>query len=205
MPKFEQATGHSVVADYGPSPRVAKHVAEGEATDVAISNAQAVAELIKKASSSRAPALMSRALRWALRCRRARPSPTSRQPEQFKRAMLATKSLGMSNPVGGGVSGGIVMKAFERLGIAEEMKAKATYGPGGPAGLIGHFLVRKEVEIGIQQMPELMAVPGIDIVGPLPDGIQSVTVFTAGVSTGARDPAAAKALIQFSRAPTRRR
>ena len=77
------------------------------------------------------------------------------------------------------------------------MKPKLTFGPGGPAGLIGHFLVRKEVEIGIQQLPELMAVPGIDIVGPLPDGVQSITVFTAGVSTGAADPAAARALVEF--------
>ncbi len=201
LPKFEQATGHRVVADYCPSPRVAKRVAEGEATDVAISNAQAVAELIKNGKLvAGTPADVARSA-MGLAVQKGAPKPDISTAEQFKRAMLATKSLGMSNPVGGGVSGGIVMKAFERLGIAEEMKAKATYGPGGPAGLIGHFLVRKEVETGIQQMPELMAVPGIDIVGPLPDGIQSVTVFTAGVSTGARDPAAAKALIQFITSP----
>jgi molybdate transport system substrate-binding protein len=81
------------------------------------------------------------------------------------------------------------------------MKRKAIYGPGGPAGLIGNFLVRKEVEIGIQQIPELMAVPGIDIVGPLPEGIQSVSVFTIGVSTAAKDPDAAKALVKFLIAP----
>ena len=63
------------------------------------------------------------------------------------------------------------------------MKTKSVYGPGGPAGLIGNFLVRKEVEIGIQQLPELMAVPGIDIVGPLPADIQLMTVFSAGLST----------------------
>ena len=94
--------------------------------------------------------------------------------------MLAAKSLGMSNPVGGGQSGANLVKIFDKLGITEAMKAKSVYGPGGPAGLIGNFLVRKEVEIGIQQLPELMAVPGIDIVGPLPPEVQSMTVFSAG-------------------------
>ena len=92
--------------------------------------------------------------------------------------MLAAKSLGMSNPVGGGMSGGMLIGTFEQFGIAEQMKPKLTFGAGGPAGLIGHFLVRKEVEIGIQQMPELMVVPGIDIIGTLPFGIQFVSVFS---------------------------
>jgi len=74
-------------------------------------------------------------------------------------------------------------------------------GPGGPAGLIGNFLVRKEVEIGIQQLPELMAVPGIDIVGPLPPGIQSVSTFTAAVSTAAKEPEAGRAFIKFMASP----
>ena len=75
------------------------------------------------------------------------------------------------------------------------------FGPGGPAGLIGNFLVRKEVEIGIQQIPELMAVPGIDIVGPLPPGIQSVIVFTAGLAAGANNPEGGKALIHLLTTP----
>ena len=80
--------------------------------------------------------------------------------------MLAAKSIGHSNPVGGGTSGGMLMRAFERLGIADVIKPKLTFGAGGPAGLVGLHLQRKEIEIGIQQMPELMMVPGIDIVGP---------------------------------------
>jgi molybdate transport system substrate-binding protein len=77
------------------------------------------------------------------------------------------------------------------------MKPKLVFGPGGPAGLIGNFLVRKEVEVGIQQMPELMAVPGIDIVGPLPPGIQQVSVFAAGISSAAKNADGGKALIAF--------
>jgi molybdate transport system substrate-binding protein len=115
--------------------------------------------------------------------------------------MLAAKSLGMSNPVGGGQSGANLIKIFEKLGIAEAMKNKLTFGPGGPAGLIGNFLVRKEIEIGIQQMPELMAVPGIDIIGPLPPDIQMKTVFSAGLSTAAKNAEGGRALIQFLVAP----
>ena len=81
------------------------------------------------------------------------------------------------------------------------MKPKLVFGPGGPAGLIGNFLVRKEVEIGIQQIPELMAVPGIDIVGPLPPGVQSVSVFSAGLSTSAKEPEGGRALIKFLASP----
>jgi molybdate transport system substrate-binding protein len=137
----------------------------------------------------------------ALAVQRGATKPDISSAEKFKAALMAAKSLGMSNPVGGGQSGANLAKIFDRLGITEAMKAKAVYGPGGPAGLIGHFLVRREVEIGIQQLPELMAVPGIDIVGPLPSDIQMMTVFSAGVSTGAKNPNGAKTLIQFLATP----
>jgi molybdate transport system substrate-binding protein len=120
---------------------------------------------------------------------------------KFKEALLAARSLGMSNPVGGGQSGANLIKIFDQLGITEAMRTKSVYGPGGPAGLIGNFLVRKEVEIGIQQLPELMAVPGIDIVGPLPPEIQSTTVFSAGLSTNAKNPDGGRALIAFLATP----
>ena len=95
------------------------------------------------------------------------PRPDISTLEKFKQAMLEAKSLAISGP-GGGASGAHVAKVLEQLGIADAIKPKTMLGPGGPAGLIGNYLVRGEAEIGIQQDSELMAVPGVDIVGPLP-------------------------------------
>jgi len=203
-PEFERATGHKPRFSFGPSAKIAKMVADGEANDVAIVTDKGFEELAaqgKLVPGSNADIARSA---MALAVQKGAPKPDISSAEKFKQALLAAKSLGMSNPVGGGQSGANLIKIFERLGIAEAMKPKCFYGPGGPAGLIGNYLVRKEVEIGIQQLPELMAVPGIDIVGPLPPDIQSVTVFTAGLSTGAKNAEGAKALIQFLATPKAR-
>src|SRR5260370_26148420 len=118
--------------------------------------------------------------------------------------MLSAKCVALSKPVGGGASGEHMAKVFEQLGIAAAIANKAIYGAGGPSGLVGLIVERGEAEIGIQQMAELMAVPGIDIVGPLPDGVQSATQFTAFVPSAARELAAARVLIDFLRKPPAR-
>ena len=177
-------------------------VADGEANDVAIVTDQGHDDLTRQGKL--VPGIRADIARsaMALAVQKGADKPDISSAEKFKAALLAAKSLGMSNPVGGGQSGANLIKIFDKLGITEAMKAKSIYGPGGPAGLIGHFLVRKEVEIGIQQLPELMAVPGIDIVGPLPPDIQSMTVFSAGLSRSAPNADGGQALIQFS--PRRR-
>jgi len=199
--EFHRATGNTMSCTFGPSARIAKMVADGEPHDVAIVTDQGHADLTargKLAPGVRADIAKSA---MALAVQKGAPKPDISSGEKFKSAMLAAKSLGMSNPVGGGQSGANLVKIFDKLGIAEAMKAKSIYGPGGPAGLIGNFLVRKEVEVGIQQLPELMAVPGIDIVGPLPPDIQVMTVFSAGLSTGAKNVEGANALIHFLTTP----
>jgi molybdate transport system substrate-binding protein len=200
-PEFERASGHKLAMSFGPSTRITRQVADGEANDVAIVTAEGIESLIKQGrivAGSRTDLARSA---MGLAVQKGAPRPDISTAEKFKEAMLKAKSVGMSNPVGGGASGAILAAAFERLGIAEQMKPKLVFGPGGPAGLIGHFLVRKEVEIGVQQIPELMAVPGIDIVGPLPPGIQSVSVFSAGLSTAAVEPEGGRALIAFLATP----
>lgn len=200
-PEFERTTGHKLSLSFGPSARIARMVGDGEVHDVAIVTDKGFQDLAaqgKLAAESRADIARSA---MALAVQKGAPKPDISSAETFKQALLAAKSLGMSNPVGGGQSGANLIRIFDSLGIAEAMKPKCFYGPGGPAGLIGNYLVRKEVEIGIQQLPELMAVPGIDIVGPLPPDIQSVTVFTAGVSTGSKNADGARALIQFLTTP----
>jgi molybdate transport system substrate-binding protein len=196
-PEFERIHGYKLAMAFGPSTRITKQVADGEANDITIVTAEGIDGLIQQGrivAGSRTDLARSA---MGLAVQKGAPRPDISTAEKFKEAMLQAKSLGMSNPVGGGASGAILAAVFERLGIAEAMKPKLVFGPGGPAGLIGNFLVRKEVEIGIQQVPELMAVPGIDIVGPLPPGIQSVSLFSAGLSTAAKEPEGGRALIKF--------
>lgn len=201
MPEFEKTTGNKVTIHFAPSAKIKQRVADGEETDVAIATAEGLEDLIKTnkiVNGSRADLAQSRV---GLAVQKGAPKPDISSAEKFKQALLNAKSIGTSNPVGGGASGAHIAKVLEQLGIADAVKGKTTFGPGGPAGLIGNFLVRKEVEIGLQQIPELMAVPGIDIVGPLPDEIQAITVFSAGLSTGAKEEQAATALIKFLTTP----
>jgi molybdate transport system substrate-binding protein len=196
-PDFEHASGHKVSFTYGPSTRIARQVADGAPNDVTIVTDDGIDHLTSRGwivEDTRTDIAHSQ---MALAVQLGAPKPDISTPKKFKEVMLAAKSLGMSNPVGGGVSGAILIRIFEQLDIAEKMMKKLTFGPGGPAGLIGNFLVRKEVELGIQQMPELMAVDGIDIVGPLPFGMQTTSVFSAGISPGAKDIDACRALIAF--------
>ncbi len=90
------------------------------------------------------------------------------------------------------------MSLFERMGIGEMMKAKRKEASGEPVAAV---VARGEAEIGFQQVSELLPVPGIDFVRPLPAENQEVTVFAAGVPTGARQPEAALELIDFLSAP----
>jgi molybdate transport system substrate-binding protein len=201
MPEFEKSTGNKVTIHFAPSAKIKQRVADGEETDVAIATAEGLEDLIKTnkiVNGSRADLAQSRV---GLAVQKGAPKPDISSAEKFKQALLAAKSIGTSNPVGGGASGAHIAKVLEQLGITDAVKGKTTYGPGGPAGLIGNYLVRKEVEIGLQQIPELMAVPGIDIVGPLPDEIQAITVFSAGLSTGAKEEQAGSALIKFLTTP----
>jgi len=84
------------------------------------------------------------------------------------------------------------------MGIADEIKARVRQVQGEPAGAV---VARGEAEIGFQQMSELLPVPGIDLIGPLPPDVQQITVFSAGVHAGAKEPEAARALVNYFKAP----
>ncbi len=200
-PGFEQATGHALSFAFGPSGRMAKRVADGEQVDVAIVTGSGIDALVhdgRIVPGSRSDVAQSRI---GLAVARGAPRPDLSTVEPFKQALLAARAIGMSNPKGGAQSGAHLAKVFEQLGIAEILQPKLLFGPGGPEGLIGNFLLRDEIDVGLQQIPELMAVPGIDIVGPIPPQVQLVTIFSAGLSTSARDVAAARAWIDHLRSP----
>jgi len=199
--QFERERGCKLLASYAPSTHIAKRVGEGEFADVAISTNERIDDLIRKGRIVAGTRVDIARSEIGVAVRPGTPRPDVSSAAAFKQALLAAKSIGMSNPDGGGASGIHLWSVFERLGIANRLKPKTTFGPGGPAGLIGFYLLRGEVEIGLQQMPELMAVAGIDIVGPVPGEFQNVTVFSAGIPTIAKDAEGGKALAKFLTTP----
>jgi molybdate transport system substrate-binding protein len=123
------------------------------------------------------------------------PKPDIGSREALKRTLLSAKSIGYSS----GPSGDYVVGLVERLGIADQVKAKMKQVPSGTR--ISAMIDSGEVEIGFQQVSELIHEKGIDYLGPLPSEVQKITVFSAGLHTGAKTPEAAKALIKALTSP----
>jgi molybdate transport system substrate-binding protein len=122
------------------------------------------------------------------------PLPDISSVEAFKRMLLAAKSVAYIDPAAGGSSGIYVGKLLERLGIADEVNAKAKLIHGGA---VADHIAAGEAEVGIHQISEILAVKGVVLVGPLPAEIQNFTVYSAGIGTAAKDAAAANALVKF--------
>ena len=197
-PAFERDAGYALELAFGPSLQLEKRLAEGEGADVAIVTHAGAQDLIGN-GRGRVGSLADVARSFiGVGVAAGAPRPDLSSAEAFKAAMLRARSIALSKPVGGGASGAHMAAVFERLGIAATVKEKSIYGAGGPAGLI---VARGDAEVGIQQMAELMAVSGVDIVGPLPAALQSITQFSAFVPTAARQPERGRAVIDFLRRP----
>lgn len=204
-PQFQAATGLSVSASFGPSVRIETRLAEGEAADLAVLTQAAANDMA--AGGKVLPGSLVDIARSSLgvAVQRGAPKPDISSVDAFKRALLAAKSVAVSRPVGAGLSGAHMAKVFQELGIADAMAAKTKYGSGGVAGLVGLIIERGEAEIGVQQIAELKAVPGIDFVGPLPAALQAVTPFVAAIPANAANAAAGRKLIDFLTTPAAKR
>lgn len=200
-PRFERETGNRLAVSLGPSLVLEKRLLDGERVDVAIVTGPGAKELVERGKIVAGSLVdLARSL-IGVAVPKGAPRPDLSSAAAFRQALLAAKSIALSKPVGGGASGAHMAKVFEELGITAAMQAKAKYGAGGAAGLAGLVVLHGEADIGIQQMAELIAVDGIDVVGPLPADIQSATMFTAGISANASHPDAARAAIGFFTTP----
>lgn len=204
-PLFTQATGYQTTAKFGPSVQVEKRIADGETADMAILTTAGAADMVArgKVVPGSLTAVASSSLGVAVR--RGARQPDISSVEAFKRALLAANSVALSKPVGAGLSGAHMAKVMAEFGIADAMAPKLKYGSGGITGLVGLIIERGEAELGVQQIAELKAVPGIDFVGPLPQGIQCVTPFTAAIPVSAQQPEAGRKLIAFLLTPEAKR
>ena len=120
------------------------------------------------------------------------PKPDISTTDAVKRALLAARGIGYSS----GPSGVFLEDLFKRWGIWDQVAPKIKQTPPGTP--VGSILARGEVDIGFQQVSELLLYPGIQYVGPVPDEMQEISVFNGGVHTSAKEPEAARALIELA-------
>jgi len=191
-PAFAGARHVAVVRVYDSSVALMRRIAAGETADVAVITAEAVDDLIRQRKVGKRVDL-SRSF-VGLAVAKGAPKPDISTPEKFRQAMLAAKSIARSKT---GASGLYFAGLIERLGLAEALVGKMIVRDG----IVGKIAASGEAELAVQQVSELMQADGVDIVGPLPAELQSVTVFSAGVFTDAGNPGAAQAFVDELASP----
>jgi molybdate transport system substrate-binding protein len=191
IPPFERATGHKVnMTVFGTVIAVDK-LKEGAPADLVLLNPDVLGDLQKAGKivpGSITPAFHSRA---GVAVRAGAPKPDISTVDAFKQALLNAKTIGHSL----GVSGvHFTTNVIPRLGIGDAIKSRIRIAKGVPVGVL---IARGDAEIGVHQIAELLPVKGIDIVGALPDEIQTTLVYATGLHTGAKQVEAARALASY--------
>ena len=195
VPQFEKASGHKVTTVFTGTLDANKRLAAGETCDLLIMSAPSINEHIKAGKVMPGSRVDLAKSGVGVGVKAGAPKPDISTTEALKRTLLAAKSIGYST----GPSGIYMIGAFQRMGIADEIKPKLKQTPTGV--FVGSIIANGEAEIGFQQVSELSHFAGVDYVGPLPAEIQQFTIFSSGIIAGAKEADAAKALVNIITAP----
>jgi molybdate transport system substrate-binding protein len=192
---FEKQGGTKIAIEFHPMGPLTKKLAEGATPDIVILTREVMDEEEKKPALAGAPQTEVGRVAIGVAVAANAPAPDISTPEAFKNALLAAKSIVYIDPTRG-TSGKHLAGVFERLGIAEAIKSKTTLGSGGyvvePVG-------KGQIELGIHQITEILPVPGVKLVGPLPATLQKETVYVGAVTKAARHPKEAQDFLAYLR------
>lgn len=203
-PAFEQATGHRLITTRGPSmgdspEAIPTRLARGETADVVILDGAVADELASRGlvrAGSRVDLAKSQ-IGMVVRAGAAVPDIGS--VEAFRRTLLAAQSVGYSDSSSGTY---LSTTLFDRLGLADQVGRKSRKVRGPPSGEpVAAVVARGEVEIGFQQVSELLHVSGVTFVGPIPAELQPEVYFSGAVTSASGQPDAAAAFIRFLASP----
>jgi molybdate transport system substrate-binding protein len=203
-PAFERASGHRLITTRGPSmgdspEAIPARLARGETADVLILDGGAADELATL-GLVRAGSKVDLALsQIGMVVRAGVTKPDIGSAEKLRKILLAVNSIGISDSGSGTY---ISTTMFAKLGIADQVARKSRKVRGPPSGEpVAAVVARGEVEIGFQQVSELINVPGVTFVGPIPAELQPGFSFAGAITTAAQQPDAARALLRFLASP----
>ena len=194
-PAFEKATGHKLVSHFDSTPNIIARVNSGTPFDVVVVPVDVFKDAAAKARFAPGPTIDIARVGYGIIVRAGAPKPDISTPDAFKKALLAAPSIAF---LPASAAGAYVTKVFDRLGIAEDMKAK-TKVQSAPAA-IAPAVAKGEAELGVFLTNVLIA-PGVDLVGPFPGDLQQELVFASAIAADTKEADAAKALIDYLKSP----
>ena len=197
IPAYESKTGNKVKATYGSGLGTKKQVTEGAPFDVPVVQPP-YPEVIASGNVIPASAKPLANVSVGVAVKKGAPKPDISTPDAVKKMLLSAKSIAYPDAAGVAAAGVSFEETLKKLGISEQMQPKIKRAQGGAGAM--KMAADGEVEIGLTFMSE-MGEPGIDIVGPLPKEISTPTVLVGFISTHAKDPAAAKSLLDYLTSP----
>ena len=194
-PPFEQATGHRLSIHFDSTPNIITRINSGTAFDVVVVPVDVFKDDAAKSHFAAGPAIDIARVGYGVAIRAGAPKPDISTPDALKKALLGAQSIAF---VPASAAGAYVTKVFERLGIAEDMKAKTRIQAGPPQ--IAPAVAKGEAELGVFLTNVLIA-PGVELAGSFPAELQQELVFTSAIATDARETDAAKAFIDYLKSP----
>lgn len=201
---FEGDTGNHVTFTFGTAGDVERRLEAGEVFDVAVATKPRLQKLEATGTIVPGSVVVAGRSPLALAVHAGATKPDISSVDAFKQAMLAAKSIAYTDPASGGTSGIHMAQVMRDLGIADDIKAKTKLISGKPGSppAVGEAIAKGEAEVGLQPISELTNVPGIDIVGPIPEPLQTPDLtYAAGLPAKGGNREASTALIKLLVSP----
>ena len=196
--KFESDTGHRVAFEAATAGAIARRIGEGAAFDIAIITPALLDELTTAGKLVRGSRVDLAKVGMGLAVKEGAALPDIATVDAFKRTLIAARSVAYIDPQAGGSSGIYFDKLLDRLGIGEQIRAKAKLRQGG---YVAELVANGEADVAVHQISEIVPVKGVVLAGPLPAEIQNTTVYAAAISPAATDAALAKSLVLYLAGP----
>lgn len=193
QPGFEARTGHRLRIANDTAGALQRRIAGGEAFDVVVSSPASLQALMGRQVAPSPPPVPVARVAIGVAVLPGRPVPDISSVAAFQRTLLTTPRIALIDPASGGSSGIYLAQLFERWGLAEQLRPRSVLVQGG---LVAQKLVDGSADLAIHQISEILAVPGVQLVGPLPAEIQNHTTYAAAVSAASAHVQAAHALVQ---------
>jgi len=199
-PRFEQQTGHHLQLEWGPSmgdtaQAIPQRLARGEPVDVVVMVGNSLKKLVANGQLAPDSATLLASSRIALAVKAGSPHPDISSVSALRQTLLDSKSLAYSDSASGVFLSTVL---FEQLGVTEAIKGRSRMIPAEPVGMA---VARGEVQLGFQQLSELIPVAGIEIVGLLPEQAQQVSDYSAAAVQNSRHASLARQFIRFLASP----